>query len=312
MLPELWHLLTLALAGLCFAAAFALGLTRARRNNEPRAPADPVAPARPDAEGGENVGGAGGKGVSVCFAAGTFLLVLLVGARWAAFTGAAPGSTGPAATTAAATTLRFGFFDYFLVLGLLLAGLAAYFRLTLHLRWLGFFLLPLLALILFVGTVLSAIDPELFTTDSALNRAHLSSVLAGSLCFAAACAGGIMYLLADAQLRRRGPAALRRWRLPALAQIERFLQRAVYLGFPLLTVAMISGVMRAHQGHALKTAWYASPKILLALASWLLYACLLHVRLAPAFRGRRAAWLSIYGFILLLSVFFVVRWLPVE
>ena len=52
-----------------------------------------------------------------------------------------------------------------------------------------------------------------------------------------------------------------------------------------------------------------SAKIILAVAGRrLVYAVLLHLPLAPLFRGRRAAWLSIVGFVLLLSVFFAVRW----
>lgn len=256
-----------------------------------------------------------GLTVRTCFIIGLLLLLTLAAARWMAFTGQIniAAATAPAMTTHTdfKPVLAFGAFDYFILLGLLLAVLAAYFRLTQHLRWMGFFLLPMVAGVLLLGLVMSVLDTQTFNAHSWLNLIHLSSVLIGSLSFAAACVGGIMYLLADRQLRQHR-VTKPHWRWPALGQLEKFLQRVTYLGFPLLTLAMISGAMRAHQIqadlHSFNAEWLTSPKILLSIACWLVYAFLLHVPLAPAFRGRRAAWLSIIGFALLLSVFVAVRW----
>ncbi|MEI8195651.1 MAG: cytochrome c biogenesis protein CcsA [Phycisphaerae bacterium] len=312
MKPELWQMILMLATGLIFAAAFLLGLRRLR----------PI-PA------GMDTGAAGGGAeqpvvasrrlgptVRTCFIVGLLLLLTLAAVRWVAFIGQIQATVATAPATAPNAVykppLTFGVFDYFVLLGLLLAVLAAYFRLTQHLRWLGFFLLPMVAMVLFLGLVMSALDTQTFNAHSWLNMIHLTSVMIGVLSFAAACVGGIMYLLADRQLRQHR-VTKPRWRWPALGQIEKFVQHVTYLGFPLLTIAMISGAMRAHQIQvdqhlAINTEWLASPKILLSIAAWLVYAVLLHVPLAPAFRGRRAAWLSIIGFALLLSVFVAVRW----
>ncbi len=41
----------------------------------------------------------------------------------------------------------------------------------------------------------------------------------------------------------------------------------------------------------------------MTLAAWLLYAVLLHERLVKGWRGRRAAWLAIAGFLVLVITF---------
>ena len=44
-------------------------------------------------------------------------------------------------------------------------------------------------------------------------------------------------------------------------------------------------------------------KEILTLLAWLIYAVLLHERLTVGWRGRRAAWLAILGFLVLLITF---------
>jgi ABC-type uncharacterized transport system permease subunit len=87
----------------------------------------------------------------------------------------------------------------------------------------------------------------------------------------------------------------------------------VYLGFPLLTVAMVTGFLRIGQAYAAQTQptsiWAISPKLTLSVLAWLTYGVLLHLPLAPSFRGQRAAWLSIVGFVLFLGGFIAVIWM---
>lgn len=278
MPPSMPQLALLWLAGLCFALAFLFGWHSLR--------AVPT---------GDAIGAQGparlGPGARTGFAAGVLLALLLVVWRLMA-EGRTP--TRPAVPLS-------NFFDSFLLLGLFLAALGAYFRYTQHLRSLAFFLLPMIAIVLLVGGVLGLLYHRAFDYGSALNIAHVVCVMGGSACFAAGCVGGTAYLLADRQLRRK-----RAWlRFPSLASLERFNQHAVLIGFPLLTAAMITGALRAHQVRPADPG-AISPKIILAVVVWLIYGTLLHIRLAPSFRGRRAAWLSIVGFGLLLSVFFAV------
>ena len=56
--------------------------------------------------------------------------------------------------------------------------------------------------------------------------------------------------------------------------------------------------MRAH--------WYLSPTVLLASGVWVVYALVLHAPINPSFRGRKAAILSIVGFLLMVGTLIAV------
>jgi ABC-type uncharacterized transport system permease subunit len=242
-----------------------------------------------------------GAGARAGFAAGVLLAVALIAWRLM--------REDPRGVFANAVPL-FNYFDLFLLLALLLAVLAAYFRLTRHLPSLAFFLLPMIALVLTLGGVLSLLYNQTFDHNSVTNVIHVASIMLASACFILGCAGGVVYLLAARQLKKKGLTAAHRWlKLPSLASLEKFNQTAVIIGFPLLTLAMITGGLRMRARPDLAGPGVSNTlKIVLALVCWGCYGVLVHVPLAPSFRGRRAAWLSIAGFVLLVSVFFAVRY----
>jgi ABC-type uncharacterized transport system permease subunit len=207
-------------------------------------------------------------------------------------------------------------FDAFLVLALLLAILLMYFRMTRHLRALSFFMLPMIAAMLVLGGILEAVSPGPYHYENIWTRIHIVTIIIGSVCFALACVCAAVYLMAARQLKHK-PAAMgapqqprRRWiGFPPLASMEKVNQWMVYLGFPLLTIAMITGFLRIAQGHGAatqSTIASLSPKLAFAAIAWLIYAILLHIPLAPSFRGPRAAWLSIIGFIFFLGGYVAV------
>lgn len=196
------------------------------------------------------------------------------------------------------------YFDACLLLALLLTGLWAWFRWTRQLKMLAIFLLPMTALLILLGGILGVAGYRNFDTRNPWIAVHIASILIGTVCFAAGCVSGFVYLLADHQLRRKN----QNLPLPSLARLEAFNRHAILLGFPLLTLAAITGILEAMKDHQLMGAhWYWSPKVILTVIAWGIYASLLHVKLTPAFRGARAAWLSILGFVLLLAVFAAVN-----
>lgn len=192
------------------------------------------------------------------------------------------------------------YFDAGLLLAILLTGLWIWFRWTRQLNTLAIFLLPLTGLLILVGGILGAVGYRNFDTANPWIALHIGSILAGTVCFAAGCVSGLAYLLADRQLRHKKENLP----LPPLARLEAFNRHAILLGFPLLTIAAITGIMEALvHPRAMGPDWYWSPKVILTVVAWAVYAPLLHVKLTPSFRGARAAWLSIFGFALLLTVF---------
>jgi ABC-type uncharacterized transport system permease subunit len=206
-------------------------------------------------------------------------------------------------------------FDAFLAFAILIALTAIYFCWTRHLRALSFFLLPMIVILQLIGLVLAVQKGASDQTDRLFNVwtvIHMVSLVAATVCFALACVGGVVYLLAVRQLHRKGLDASHRWiGLPSLESVENFNRWLIYGGFPLLSISTVAGILRLAQERALST--QPAPggghtKIAMGILSWLIYAVLLHVPLNPSFRGRRAAWLSIAGFILFIATFVAAYW----
>jgi ABC-type transport system involved in cytochrome c biogenesis permease subunit len=77
----------------------------------------------------------------------------------------------------------------------------------------------------------------------------------------------------------------------------------VTFGFPLITIGLISGFVYA--GAVWRSYWHWDPKEVLSVVTWLIYAILVHERLAVGWRGRRAAIMAIIGFSAILVTFLV-------
>ncbi|HEY4328282.1 MAG TPA: cytochrome c biogenesis protein CcsA [Phycisphaerae bacterium] len=208
-------------------------------------------------------------------------------------------------------------FDAFLLLALLLSLTLMYFRWTRHLRGLAFFLLPMIVILLAIGVFLSAIHLQQGAESQDYHNVwyliHVIAIITSTLCFTLACAGGIVYLIADRQLRRKGLDTSHRWiGLPPLGSIEKFNRWMIYCGFPLLSIATVAGLLRILQAHGQGTNSQPAAeggghtKIAFGILSWLVYAVLLHV--PASFRGRRAAWLSIIGFALFIAAYIAAKW----
>ncbi|MCX5859344.1 MAG: cytochrome c biogenesis protein CcsA [Proteobacteria bacterium] len=81
----------------------------------------------------------------------------------------------------------------------------------------------------------------------------------------------------------------------SLETLENITSTSISLGFPLLTIGIVTGAVWANQ--AWGTYWSWDPKETWSLITWLIYAVFLHARFAKGFRGRRAALIAVFGFI---------------
>jgi cytochrome c-type biogenesis protein CcsB len=129
---------------------------------------------------------------------------------------------------------------------------------------------------------------------------HICLTLLGYAALALACLGGILYLIQERQIKGKQFGFFYR-RLPSLSQLDTLNYWCLTIGFPLLTGGIISGSLYAQ--HTLGRFWSWDPKEVLTLIAWLIYAVLLHERLAVGWRGRRAALLAICGFLVLVCTF---------
>ncbi|MEO1237290.1 MAG: cytochrome c biogenesis protein CcsA [Planctomycetota bacterium] len=199
--------------------------------------------------------------------------------------------------------------DGLLLIASLLAGVGLYVQSRPRLGGLAAFSLPLLTLILAWAVCASAWTYRPFAMDTlhpVWRAVHLSGVYLGTLGCSVAAAAGVMYLVVARRLKaKRNPRGL--MRLASLEALERVIVQTATLGFALLTVGLVSGVViLAEEGGGVIPGGWASPKVVLAFVAWLTYALVMNVRVAAVFRGRRAAWLAIGGWVLLLVVYGIV------
>ncbi|MGH7278898.1 MAG: cytochrome c biogenesis protein CcsA [Candidatus Rokuibacteriota bacterium] len=136
---------------------------------------------------------------------------------------------------------------------------------------------------------------------------HIALALVGIVAFVLNFAGAIMYLLQERQLKTKRPGAFY-YRLPALETLDRLSYRTLALGFPFLTTGLILGALWA------QTAWGslipADPMALFSLVAWVIYAGTLAGRTAGGWRGRRAAYSAIVGFVALVVTLGAGLFLP--
>ncbi len=206
--------------------------------------------------------------------------------------------------------------DGLLLLVALLGIVTIYLQFTGRLRGVDLFLLPTMAMLAAWGLCASWWTLRPFNTAQVWNTVHIVSVYVGAAAVAAAAAIGALYLYVRRQLKRRdNPAEAFRvlGSLTSLESLDAGVVRSATVGFVLMTVALITGVITEVSSvapTALDPGWWYTPKVIGAVLAWAIYALLTHVRLASAFRGRRAAQLAITGFIVLLIVLAIAAALP--
>jgi cytochrome c-type biogenesis protein CcsB len=132
---------------------------------------------------------------------------------------------------------------------------------------------------------------------------HVLSALFGYAAFGVAAGLGLMRLVRDPP---SGESQERPW-LPSREAIERTMERAIALGFPWLTLSILTGAIWAQQAWGRYWGW--DPKETWALITWLWYLLILHARTLRGWRGRRLAWLVIVGFGVVIFALLGVPWL---
>jgi len=174
---------------------------------------------------------------------------------------------------------------------------------------LGSFVTPLAMMAMLASASFpSAVAPLNPALRSGWLGIHTIIAFGGYAAFAVACCAGIMYLLQERYLKKKKLGALYR-RLPSLDTLDDINYRCLTIGFPLLTIAIISGAIWAESAWGAYWSW--DPKETWSLITWFIYAALLHGRLTIGWRGRRAAVLAIVGFGFILFTFVGVNlWLP--
>lgn len=123
---------------------------------------------------------------------------------------------------------------------------------------------------------------------------HVLSNLVGTALFLLAGGAAALYLVQERRLKKKKLLA-KPTGLPPLEALDRAVHRLLVAGFPLLTLGIVSGTVFARQVEA--GGVDAVLRMVLGYATWLLVALVLLLRAAAGWRGRRAAYGTIAGFL---------------
>jgi cytochrome c-type biogenesis protein CcsB len=177
-------------------------------------------------------------------------------------------------------------------------------------RVLGAFAMPFaflfIAYAFLAPGVSDRIDPLIPALQSNWLHAHVITCFLSYSSFALSCAVSVMYLL---KLRKKekgqkeaGLIAL----FPSLDALDTLVYKTIVVGFPLLTIGIVTGAAWAN--YAWGSYWSWDPKETWSLITWFVYAIFLHARFSREWRGKRTAALSIIGFLAVIFTYFGVNY----
>ena len=171
----------------------------------------------------------------------------------------------------------------------------------------GAFVAPLIAVLMLIAAFSSQkpipLSPAL---QSFWLPVHASIAILANGFMALAFCGGVMYLLQEREIKKK-KFGIFYDRLPSLEALDNLNQHCLAVGFPLLTLGIITGSVWAKQ--AWGSYWQWDPKETWSLITWLIYAAILHQRLTVGWRRRRAAIMAIVGFSAVLFTLWGVTYL---
>ena len=173
-------------------------------------------------------------------------------------------------------------------------------------RWLG---LPVIFLsILSLGLAVTVLYTEAAQLVPALRSwwliIHVAAAVICGGAFSVAAAISALYLWRE-RAERKGHVTGVVAALPDATRLDTLAYRILAFAFPLWTFAVISGAIWAE--YAWGRYWGWDPKETWAFITWVIYAGYLHARSTAGWRGRRAAYISILGFVSFLINYFGVN-----
>ncbi|GLI39545.1 c-type cytochrome biogenesis protein CcsB [Geobacter hydrogenophilus] len=164
-------------------------------------------------------------------------------------------------------------------------------------RVIGAFVMPFALLGMAWGQLSldSGIQPLVPALQSNWLTYHVITCFLGYAAFAVACGISIMYLI-RAKHEKSTPDNEQSIvaTFPAGRVLDDLNYKSIMIGFPLLTLGIVTGAAWAN--YAWGTYWSWDPKETWSLIVWFVYAAFLHARITRGWAGQRAAWLSIIGF----------------
>ncbi len=177
------------------------------------------------------------------------------------------------------------------------------------LRWLGLFVVT--PTLLWLGLAVTVLYTEAAQLVPALKSYWLViHVSAAIICFGAftlaAATAGLSLVRAGVE-RRQGTTDVRGWtsRMPTSERLQVLTNRVVAFSFPLWTFAVVAGAIWAENAWGRYWGW--DPKETWAFITWVVFAAYLHARSTAGWRGNRASWIALAGWVAFLINYFGVN-----
>jgi ABC-type uncharacterized transport system permease subunit len=150
--------------------------------------------------------------------------------------------------------------------------------------------------VVFFLTFVAAIDQQpvlltAFVQHKGWLIAHIILIFTGYAALVLSFGASLLYLIQERRLKTKKPSSLISF-LPALETIDQIGYRSLLLGFPFMTLGLITGsvVAMSAYGHI----DFTDPKILLSILMWVVYMIMVFTRWNSGWRGRRAAVLATF------------------
>jgi ABC-type transport system involved in cytochrome c biogenesis permease subunit len=196
----------------------------------------------------------------------------------------------------------------------LLALSYLYTELTTDERAMGAFILGLIVVLQAVPSFRPSPEMRSVVLQGPLFGIHVSSMLFAYASFALACVIGITYALLFKEIKAKHLGFFYA-RLPSLQVLDHMNQRAIVIGWVFLTLGIIFGTVWARQVRGIAGAdprvqsmSVLDPKIFVALVCWVVYTFELFAARRIGWGGRRAAYLSVLGFGIVLLNFLPISY----
>jgi len=158
----------------------------------------------------------------------------------------------------------------------------------------GAFVIPFALLTSAYAAILdSQIEPLIPALKSNWLLIHVSVSFLAYGAFALSCGISMAYLIKIRQEKAETDGGLAGL-LPASQLLDEYSYKGIAVGFPLLTLGILTGAIWAQ--YAWGSYWSWDPKETWSLIVWLIYAGFLHARIVGGWRGKRTAVLCILGF----------------
>jgi cytochrome c-type biogenesis protein CcsB len=134
---------------------------------------------------------------------------------------------------------------------------------------------------------------------------HVPILFLSYAIFAAAFTVGILFIWQEKKMKSKHLGELS-YQLPSLDALDTLISKLIAIALPLLTAGILLGSIWAYRAWGRFWSW--DPSETWALVTWLVYGSYLWVRGGLGWRGRKTAYLSLAGFVLVLITYVGVNY----